>query len=125
MMGLTPRVGRILHFPYPSRNRESWHAIAQPETAEQSRTRPRYRHTGSDVRPSVVVVIVDVDVSVFGGHRGQPRRRRHILEDRVALAVEPFVEVQAHGRNLSAIIGRAGVVFSHDHVGASVTVDVP
>src|SRR5215211_3538262 len=125
MMGLTPGVGRILHFPYPSRNRESWHAIGQPETAEQSRTRPRHRHTGSNVRPSVVVVIVDVDVPVSRGHRRQPRRRSHILEDGVALAVEPFVEVQAHGGDLPAIIGRAGVVFGDGYVGEPVAVDVP
>src|SRR5918995_6601506 len=99
MMGLIPGFGGPLDFSDPSRNRESWYTIGQPETAEQGRTRPRHRYTGSDVRPSVVVVIVDVDVSVLGGHRRQPRSRRHILEDRVAFAVQPFVEVQAHSRN--------------------------
>src|SRR5919107_246846 len=107
MMGLISGFCGPLYFSYPSRNRVPWHAIGQPETAEHRRTRPRHRNTGGDVRPSVVVVIVDVDVSVFGGHRGKPRLRRHILEDRVAPAVEPFVEVQAHSRNLSTLIGRA------------------
>src|SRR5215208_2627813 len=100
MMGLISGFGGPLDFSYPSRNRKPWHAIAQPETAEHGRTRPRHRNTGGDVRPSVVVVIVDVDISVLRGHRGQPRRCRHVLEDRVALAVQPFVEVQAHGWNL-------------------------
>src|SRR5918994_6375337 len=123
MMGLVSRFGGSLYFSDPCRNRVPWHAIAQPETAEHGRTRPRHRNTGGDVRPSVVVVIVDVDVSVFGGHRGQSRCRRHILEDRVTFAVEPFVEVQAHGWNLSTV-GRAGVVFGNGHVGAPVAVDV-
>src|SRR5688572_4623969 len=101
MMGLISGFGSPLDFSNPSRNRKPWHAIGQPETSEHGRTCPRHRYTGSDVWPSVVVVIVDVDVSVFSGHRRQPRSRRHILEDRVAFAVEPFVEVQAHGRNLS------------------------
>src|SRR5215203_6700624 len=124
MMGLISGFGGPLDFSYPSRNRKPWHAIGQPETAKQGRTRPRHRNTSGDVRPSVVVVIVDVDVSVLGGHRRQLRLRRHILEDRVASAVESFVEVQAHSRNLSTV-GRAGVVFGNGHVGAPVAVDVP
>src|SRR5215213_1082758 len=124
MMGLASSVGRILHFAYPGGNRESWHAVGQPEAAEQGRTRPRHRHAGGDVRPPVVVIVVDVDVSVSGGHRRQPSRRGHVLEDGVALAVEPFVEVQAHGGDLPAIIGRAGVVFGDGYVGAPVAVDV-
>src|SRR5215207_6032060 len=108
MMGLISGFGSPLDFSNPRRNRVPWYAIGQPETAENSRTRPRHRNTGGDVWPSVVVVIVDVDVSVLGGNRRQLRLRRHILEDRVASAVEPFVEVQANGRNLSTV-GRAGV----------------
>src|SRR5919112_4854006 len=123
MMGLIPGFGGPLYFSNPRRNRESWYTISQPETAEQGRTRPRHRNTGGDVRPSVVVVIVDVDVSVLSGHRGQPRCSRHILEDRVAFAVEPFVEVQARSWNLSTV-GRACVVFGNGHVGAPVPVDV-
>src|SRR5918993_26056 len=124
MMGLIPGFGSAFDFSNLCRNRKSWHAIAQPETAENSRTRPRHSHTGGDVRPSVVVVIVDVDIPVLSGNRRQLRLRRHILEDRVASAVEPFVEVQANGRNLSTV-GRAGVVFGNGHVGATVPVDVP
>src|SRR5215218_10627436 len=124
MMGLISGFGGPLDFSNPSRNRVTWHAIAQSETAEHGRTRPRHRHTGGDVRPSVVVVIVDVDVSVLGGNRRQRCCRRYILEDRVASAVEPFVEVQAHGWNLSPV-GRAGVVLGNGHVGAPVTVYVP
>src|SRR5829696_3308179 len=112
-----------LDFSNPIRNRVPWHAIGQSETAEHGRTRPRHRNTGGDVRPSVVVVIVEVDIPVFSGHRGQLRLRRHILEDRVASAVESFVEVQAHGWNLSTV-GRAGVVFGNGHVGAPVAVDI-
>src|SRR5215208_7535246 len=123
MMGLISGFGGPLDFSYPSRNRKPWHAIAQPETAEHGRTRPRHRNTGGDVRPSVVVVIVDVDIPVFSGHRRQLRLRRHILEDRVAFAVESFVEVQAHRWNLSTV-GRAGVVFGNCHVGAPVAVDI-
>src|SRR5919107_278377 len=103
MMGLISGFCGPLDFSNPSRNPESWDAIAQPETAEHGRTRPRHCNTGGDVRPSVVVVVVDIDVSVLGGHRGQPRRRRHILKDRVAFAVQSFVEVEAHGRNLSTV----------------------
>src|SRR5215217_3050012 len=124
MMGLISGFGGPLDFSNPRRNRKPWYAIAQPETAEYGRTRTRHRNTGGDVRPSVVVVIVDVDIPVFSGHRRQLRLRRHILEDRVAFAVESFVEVQAHGRNLSTV-GRACVVFGNGHVGAPVTVDVP
>src|SRR5829696_8177221 len=124
MMGLIPGFGSSFDFSNPGRNRKPWYTIGQPETAKQGRTRPRHRHTGGDVWPSVVVVIVDVDIPVLGGHRGQPRCSRHILEDRVAFAVEPFVEVQAHSWNLSTV-GRAGVVFGNGHVGAPVAVDVP
>src|SRR5215211_2585822 len=124
MMRLLSGFGGPFDFSDPGRNRVPRYAIAQPETAEHGRPRLRHRNTGSDVRPSVVVVIVDVDVSVFSGHRGQPRCRRHILEDRVAFAVQPFVEVQAHSRNLSTV-GRAGVVFGNGHVGTPVPVDVP
>src|SRR5215211_936109 len=124
MMRLISGFGGPLDFSDPSRNSVPWHAIAQPETAENGRTRPRHRNTGSDVRPSVVVVIVDVDVSVFSGHRRQPRRCRHILEDRFAFAIQPFVEVQAHSWNHSTV-GRAGVVFGNGHIGAPITVDVP
>src|SRR5215207_3392288 len=124
MMGLISGFGGPLDFSNPRRNRKPWYAIAQPETAEYGRTRTRHRNTGGDVRPSVVVVIVDVDIPVFSGHRRQLRLRRHILEDRVAFAVESFVEVQAHGRNLSTV-GRAGVVFGNGHVGTPVPVDVP
>src|SRR5215207_460049 len=124
MMGLISGFGGPLDFSNPCRNCVPWDTIAQPETAKNGRTRPRHRNTSRDVRPSIVVVVVDVDVSVFSGHRGQPRCRRHILEDRVAFAVEPFVEVQAHGWNLSTV-GRAGVVFGNGHIGAPVTVDVP
>src|SRR5829696_5107945 len=124
MMGLIPGFGSSFDFSNPGRNRKPWYTISQPETAKQGRTRPRHRNTSGDVRPSVVVVIVDVDVSVLGGHRRQLRLRRHILEDRVASAVESFVEVQAHSRNLSTV-GRAGVVFGNCHVGAPVAVDVP
>src|SRR5215204_3169510 len=124
MMGLISGFGSSFDFSNPGRNRKPWYTISQPETAKHGRTRPRHRNTSGDVRPSVVVVIVEVDVSVLGGHRGQPRCSRHILEDRVAFAVEPFVEVQAHSWNLSTI-GRAGVVFGNGHIGVPVTVDVP
>src|SRR5918998_1913268 len=124
MMGLIPGFGGPLYFSNPRRNRESWYTISQPETAEQGRTRPRHRNTGGDVRPSVVVVIVDVDVSVLSGHRGQPRCSRHILKDGVAFTIQPFVEVEAHGRNHSTV-GRAGVVLGNGHVRAPVAVDIP
>src|SRR5215207_3796153 len=124
MMGLISGFGGPLDFSNPCRNCVPWDTIAQPETAKNGRTRPRHRNTSRDVRPSIVVVVVDVDVSVFSGHRGQPRCRRHILEDRVTFAVEPFVEVQAHSWNLSTLIGRACVVFGNGHVGAPVAVDV-
>src|SRR5215207_10946857 len=124
MMGLISGFGSSFDFSDSCRNCVPWHAIAQPETAEHGRTRPRHRNTGGDVRPSVVVVIVDVDIPVLGRYRRQPRCRGHILEDRVAFAVQSLVEVQAHGRNHSTV-GRAGVVFGNCHVGAPVTVDVP
>src|ERR671913_2523931 len=123
MMGLISGFCGPLYFSDTCRNRKPWYAIAQTETAKHSRTRLRHRNTGGDVRPSVVVVIVDVEVSVLGGHGGQPRCRRHILKDRVAPAVQAFVEVEAHGRNLSTV-GRACVVFGNGHVGAPVAVDV-
>src|SRR5215217_4518332 len=124
MMGLISGFGSPLYFSYPRRNRIPWDAIGQPETAEHGRTRPRHRNTGGDVRPSVVVVIVDVDIPVLGRYRRQPRCRGHILENRVAFAVQSLVEVQAHSRNLSTV-GRAGVVFGNGHVGTPVPVDVP
>src|SRR5215213_4082680 len=124
MMGLISGFGSSFDFSDSCRNCVPWHAIAQPETAEHGRTRPRHRNTGGDVRPSVVVVIVDVDIPVLGRYRRQPRCRGHILENRVAFAVQSLVEVQAHSRNLSTV-GRAGVVFGNGHVGAPVTVDVP
>src|SRR5215211_5883906 len=124
MMGLISGFGSSFDFSDSCRNCVPWHAIAQPETAEHGRPRPRHRNTGGDVRPSVVVVIVDVDIPVLGRYRRQPRCRGHILENRVAFAVQSLVEVQAHSRNLSTV-GRAGVVFGNGHVGAPVAVDVP
>src|SRR5918912_3621287 len=124
-MGLISGFCGPFDFSYASGYRESWNTIAQPETAEHGRARPGDRYTGSDVRPSVVVVIIYVDVSSSRGHRRQPRRCRHILEDRVAFAVEPLVEVKAYGRDLLNIIGCAGVVFGDGHVGAPIPVDIP
>ena len=89
MMGLISGFGSPLDFSNPGGNRVPRYAIAQPETAERTAGRVLDTAAPAACRPSVVVVIVDVDVSVLAATGA--RRRRHILEDRVTFAVEPLL----------------------------------